>query len=1130
MLPQLRHMSDRIAPSSGSGSSVYGGQHSDSDANSTSQLSALMLKIEKSDVDSMQECDTTQEDLEGYEHQNSAYVDTSTNMDDSQDGLDSTVLQPSLPQAESIPPMSSLGVVMDSTLDSSGLSSLQAVAMETSREIIHASSVTADSISAGTSGGESQSARLASLLSDEASGASAPATQPQSVRKSRRLELVAQESKVSLKKRNYKSKQYDPAMLWCEDCMDAFSDQCPAHRLTAVPDKIVLSRAWASCPNQVQICRLHEAQVEPGDSAMGVFAKRQIPKFTQFGPLLGVLVDSLDKVTRQFFPLMVSFCSFCCVFDLGSLNLNLPREYFETADENECNWMMFIRPAKTFAEQNLVAYQHRRNVFFSSTRTIEPKQELKVWYAAPYAEQMGVKTLELTEDDIQDEADGRFACSECSRRFKSWAALQRHLATTHEDEEDEDQDLLAEQEVGRDKMAALAEFAAAEADGDADFLPRSEEGRDRQLSSGSVKARSRGRGASLRGRLRHGRGRTVGYMSLFCVSNYSDVAGGICVLNLPHHLPNPRQPLGKDGRPFCCGRCTKSFSSAEKLSRHQMVHGDESQKPLKCTVCSKRVMTNSAMACHMKTHGDRKYFDCPICGTDFATGAGLREHAQISHADQSGRFPCKECSKIFEDFVLLKKHVRSFHSNRVFQCPECSKMFPRVDKLRLHMLRHTNHREFMCETCGRQFKRKDKLREHMKRLHAGRDKGDNLVLTGSAAVEEQPGVIAAPKFTPKVMPSEYHRFIYKCHTCLIGFKRRGMLVNHLAKRHPEIRPEHVPELNLPILKTQKDFYCQYCDKIYKSASKRKMHIQKMHPGCAVPPSARKKLPHTLAEADGGAAGGGVDGVLAVGPVGAGFNATSFSHTVSSITTMPHGCKFCHKQYASKAKLIQHQRKQHPEIAEPRNSSRRKIKKVDPDMLQISVSGDERFEPVLPITVVNQGGDATSLQATDLLNLAMSELNYSGAGGVASLSSLISSLGGVGSNTVGSAGAGGAMVHIQSSSGQLQPATIDLSQLSQLNQALQTFTVTGGHQGPPLSPSQQHHHHHQPQQQHHIQLQQQQHQQQQIQIQQHQLQQQQQQQQQVTVVTPTGSQTINLTAGGQFIARAWPGSFTTQSFR
>lgn len=29
------------------------------------------------------------------------------------------------------------------------------------------------------------------------------------------------------------------------------------------------------------------------------------------------------------------------------------------------------------------------------------------------------------------------------------------------------------------------------------------------------------------------------------------------------------------------------------------------------------------------------------------------------------------------------------------------------------------------------------------------------------------------KFQPKVSPTEYQRFIYKCLTCMVGFKRRG---------------------------------------------------------------------------------------------------------------------------------------------------------------------------------------------------------------------------------------------------------------------------------------------------------------------------------------------------------------------
>lgn len=39
---------------------------------------------------------------------------------------------------------------------------------------------------------------------------------------------------------------------------------------------------------------------------------------------------------------------------------------------------------------------------------------------------------------------------------------------------------------------------------------------------------------------------------------------------------------------------------------------------------------------------------------------------------------------------------------------------------------------------------------------------------------------------------------------------------------------------------------------------------------------------------------------------------TFSQTVGSITTRPQSCKWCHKQYASKAKLLQHQRKKHPD--------------------------------------------------------------------------------------------------------------------------------------------------------------------------------------------------------------------------
>ncbi|KAJ8321392.1 hypothetical protein KUTeg_001074 [Tegillarca granosa] len=406
-----------------------------------------------------------------------------------------------------------------------------------------------------------------------------------------------------------------------------------------------------------------------------------------------------------------------------------------------------------------------------------------------------------------------------------------------------------------------------------------------------------------------------------------------------------KRKLGRD-RPHKCDKCWKAFHTQERLQRHMLCHGEEDSKPLQCDVCFKRFMNNSALSCHMKTHSDRKYYECPICHEGFDHTAAMKDHVVI-HA-VNGIYTCPECSKHFDDFFALRKHMRGFHTNKEFPCPDCDKKFPRPDKLKLHMLRHSTHREFMCENCGRQFKRKDKLKEHIRRMHSLEREAKNATRGDRSPTK---------KFVPKVSPTDYHRFIYKCHACLLGFKRRGMLVNHLAKRHPEVKPDTVPELNLPILKTQKDYYCNYCDKVYKSSSKRKAHIIKNHPGASLPLSSRKKS------------------VISEIP---GLPNPTFSQTVGSITTMPHSCEFCHKQYASKAKLTQHQRKKHPESVPPLPP---KPKRDMPEDIQPRQEPQPSQEAATIHHVVRypdgiaavQQQPAEGIQAADLLTQAMSEL-------------------------------------------------------------------------------------------------------------------------------------------------------------
>jgi len=279
--------------------------------------------------------------------------------------------------------------------------------------------------------------------------------------------------------------------------------------------------------------------------------------------------------------------------------------------------------------------------------------------------------------------------------------------------------------------------------------------------------------------------------------------------------------------------------------------------------------------------------------------------------------------------------------------------FPTLDKLRLHKLKHSDHREFLCQNCGRQFKRKDKMREHIKRVHE-HENSDRVL-------EDEP--LIAPPSPPMITRKEnrvirrfhqnnedYERFLYKCVECAIGFKRRGMLVNHLAKKHPDKHPDQVPELNMPIMRPARNYFCLYCDRVYKSSSKRKAHILKAHPGKAVPEQKKVKenirmdqladttvtnavkIVQTVTDDGGSSSVISSSSSSNIGKNRSGSSKTSqnlVSHgpvfpvtdsrreaVVGKVIASPHACQWCHRQYATRAKLLQHQRKAHLHLMPP----------------------------------------------------------------------------------------------------------------------------------------------------------------------------------------------------------------------
>lgn len=211
------------------------------------------------------------------------------------------------------------------------------------------------------------------------------------------------------------------------------------------------------------------------------------------------------------------------------------------------------------------------------------------------------------------------------------------------------------------------------------------------------------------------------------------------------------------------------------------------------------------------------------------------------------------------------------------QCSLCDCFCRDAQIYKEHMLRHSEQKQHPCDHCEKQFTRSDKLKEHIRRMHECESSEEACKTLEEKILQRK---ISSETRIERKLQDLNAQYLFKCQPCLLGFKRRGMLVNHIAKHHPNITPDEVPELNLPIMTTTRDFFCHLCEKVYKSNAKRKAHIMKFHSEAV---KEGKQLTNT-----------------------------SYGQPAGTIAKKPERCPWCHKQYAANAKLLQHIRSQHPD--------------------------------------------------------------------------------------------------------------------------------------------------------------------------------------------------------------------------
>lgn len=84
-----------------------------------------------------------------------------------------------------------------------------------------------------------------------------------------------------------------------------------------------------------------------------------------------------------------------CVF-LQIYKQGQPSHFVNAYEETMSNWMRYVNCARSESEQNLVAFQHKGEIYYRSFKDIPPGTELLVWYGHDYGKELGIH-----REDIQ---------------------------------------------------------------------------------------------------------------------------------------------------------------------------------------------------------------------------------------------------------------------------------------------------------------------------------------------------------------------------------------------------------------------------------------------------------------------------------------------------------------------------------------------------------------------------------------------------------------------------------------------------------------------------------------------------------------------------------------------------------